>query len=238
MTTNPSAGPPVGNLRPLSLTQRPLQLRSQSSSNSSSSTALNAKLADAVNDDRLTRSPDEGKPDDKGPESPIVSAAAVNSALQRHQKRYSTLSYTNGSRSPSTALASRSFIHDKTNDGKDGHDASDNQLNSPSGAPQTFGSNLSRSNSMSGISSNRYSVDMSRLNRLAKRPIMHSGISEPSTPSDVNTYASSDREQPDGKHSHDTPANERETPSEVGSEGLIDANSVLTLAEQYVSFVS
>ncbi|CAG8527844.1 12598_t:CDS:2 [Acaulospora colombiana] len=230
MSTNPSAGPPVGNLRPLSLTQRPLQLRSQLSSNNSSSTNLNAKLADAANDDRFSRSPEENKPDERAPESPLASAAAVNPALQRHQKRYSTLSYTNGSRSPSTPLGSRSFIQDRSNDG---HDTYDNQTNSPSRASQTLESSLSRSNSASGISSNRYNVESSRLNRHTKRTIIHPGISEPSTPSDVNPSTSSDRDQPNSAYPREHSADERETLSEFGPETVMEANSVLTLVEQY-----
>ncbi|PVG00805.1 hypothetical protein CPB86DRAFT_782365 [Serendipita vermifera] len=234
MSSNSSAGPPVGNLRPLSLAQRPLQLRSQLSSNNPASTTLNAKLADAVNDDRFSRSPQENKPDEKAPDSPLVSAAAVNPALQRHQKRYSTLSYTNGSRSPSTPLGSRSFIQDRSNDG---HDSYDNQTNSPSIASQTLESSLSRSNSASGISSNRYSIDSSRLHRHAKRTIMHSGISEPSTPSDINPPTSSDRDQPNSAHPREYPASERETLSEFGPETVMEANNVLTLAEQHAELL-
>ncbi|CCA75050.1 hypothetical protein PIIN_09035 [Serendipita indica DSM 11827] len=201
-TTN--ATTPTSNLRPLSLTQRPLQLRSASPLTPVSPPTNH----EHPNGQRNVDTPGNSQPTTSGSQTP---------SIQRHQKRYSVLSYSNSPRSPAAPSAFNSpVVSNYTESGEQG-------ISYASSIPGS----LSRSSSRSSIAGQRSSIDTPSINRINKR------FSIPKRPGEPGTPTALDQTSPLGR---DSPLLGGEAMDETSSQAE-SSSAVLTLAEEHAELL-
>lgn len=208
-------GTTTSSLRPLSLGQRPLHLRSTSpAAPSTGSTPTGTPKENFVALSRAEGTPNSTPGPVPGP------------SVQRHAKRYSTLSYTSSPRTPSTSQAIASPIHAFPEE----QGAVGNQPRSPSGTVKPSNGGLSRNNSTrSWKAGGRNSIDVSLVVGPNKRGSIGwergenaSGRASPALASEVSTPKETG---PESVVSEDSVGS-------LASAGADGVNTVLTLAEK------
>jgi hypothetical protein len=230
---SPGAAPTSGSLKPLSLAPRPLQLRSASpavtpSSNSNGSTP--------------TGTPKEGHtPLVKDPTTEISPGTSrgplVNGSVQRHQKRFSTLSYSSSPRSPSAHNTFQSPVQSSFCENGD-YESSDIEFQGVAAVAKLANGGLSRNSSRSW-KNGRNSVDVSLMTGSGKRGSLYWERSEHGSPGSADMSPGTGRIESAGAV---TPGELTDEPvtlkdatqgdAEIEAAGGPNANVVLTLAEK------
>ncbi|KAG8826495.1 hypothetical protein FRC17_008213 [Serendipita sp. 399] len=209
------------SLRPLSLPQKSLSIRSVSPTTPSmcapSSTSSVASPEDARGHIQPFETPETSS------SSATVAPSTPGIALQRHHKRYSTLSYTNSPRSPHAPTAFQSPI--VANFSHDGSEARIGVVAQPANGT------LSRSSSRGSVAGHRISMERSILTKRSSVQLESYEVTSQATSqimaTPVQTEASSDKLVTSTENVEDQDSNA----------GSPDANVVLTLAEKHADLL-
>lgn len=232
LTMSTSASAP--NLKPLSLAQRPLQLRSTSPA---------VSLSSPSNRSTPTGTPKEAHsalPNGSAPENASADSRGplVNGSVQRHKKRFSTLSYSSSPRSPSAPNTFQSPIQASFSDNGD-HDSPDGVLQGPPAVAKLPNGNLSRNSSRTWKNGNRNSMDISLIIGSGKRGSLNWERSEPGTPGSVGVSPAFGQMESAGASTSGGLTDETTSLKDGSQEGVeFDAeggpnvNAVMTLAEK------